>query len=114
MMILIVGALFALGCIMEVLAVLILTVPVLFPVIQAIGIDPVYFGVVATIALASGLITPPFGLTMFLMSDMAGVSIEQFAREAAPFIACLIGGLLLFIFFPNLVLWLPNMVMGKN
>jgi tripartite ATP-independent transporter DctM subunit len=111
-MILIVGALFLLGCIMEVLAVLILTIPVLFPVVQALGVDPVYFGVIATIALASGLVTPPFGLTMFLMSDMAGVSIEQFSREAAPFLLCLLFGLILFVLVPDLILWLPNKLMA--
>lgn len=114
MMLLIAGALLLLGCVMEVLAVLILTAPVLFPVIQDVGIDPVYFGVIATISLSTGLITPPFGLTMFVMSDMAKVSIEQFSRESLPFLLCIAAATILFIFVPELILWLPNTLMGSG
>jgi TRAP-type C4-dicarboxylate transport system permease large subunit len=59
-------------------------------------------------------VTPPFGLTMFLMCKIANVSIEDFARESLPFFACIIAGLVLFIYFPELVLWLPNLLMGEG
>jgi tripartite ATP-independent transporter DctM subunit len=114
MMLLIAGVLLLLGCVMEILALLILSVPVLMPLVLATGIDPVYFGVIVTIALATGLVTPPFGLTMFLMCKIANVSIEDFARESLPFFACIIAGLVLFIYFPELVLWLPNLLMGEG
>lgn len=114
MMLLVTVVLLILGCFMEVLAILILSVPVLMPLVDAIGIDPVYFGVIATIALATGLVTPPFGLAMFLMCKMADVSIEAFAREALPFIFCILIGLLLFIYFPQLILWVPDMLMGES
>ncbi|MSQ54319.1 MAG: TRAP transporter large permease [Betaproteobacteria bacterium] len=114
MMLLITAVLLVLGCFMEVLAILILSVPVLMPLVETIGIDPVYFGVIATVALATGLVTPPFGLTMFLMCNMAGVRIEEFAREAIPFLVCILVGLVLFIYFPPLVLWLPNVLMGEG
>lgn len=113
-MLLITAVLLALGCVMEVLALLILSVPVLLPLVESAGIDPVYFGVIATVALTTGLVTPPFGLTMFLMCDMSEVTIEEFAREALPFLACLIGTLVLLIFVPQLVLWLPEVVMGDG
>lgn len=111
MMLLVVGVLLLLGCVMEVLAVLILTVPVLLPVIAAVGVDPVHFAVVATIALSAGLVTPPFGLTMFLMCKLSDVSIEEFARESLPFMACIAAALLILIFVPQLVLWVPNALM---
>ena len=114
MMLLITAVLLVLGCFMEVLAVLILSVPVLMPLIAATGIDPVYFGVIATVALATGLVTPPFGLTMFLMCKMADVTIEEFTREAIPFLACIVVALVLFIYFPQIVLWLPDLLMGPG
>ena len=114
MMLLITIVLLILGCFMEVLAILILSVPVLMPLVEVLGIDPVYFGVIATIALATGLVTPPFGLTMFLMCKMADVSIEAFSREAVPFIVCILIGLMLFIYFPQIILWVPDMLMGER
>ena len=68
---------------------------------------------VRTLVMAS-LVTPPFGLSMFLMCKMANVSIEDFSREALPFILCLVGVLVVLIFVPDLVLWLPNAVMGAE
>ena len=114
MMLLITAALLVLGCFMEILTVLILTVPILMPLVGAVGIDPVYFGVIATIALATGLVTPPFGLTMFLMCDMANVTIEDFSREAAPFLACIVLALGMFIAFPEIILWLPQALMRQR
>ncbi len=114
MMLLITIVLLALGCVMEVLAVLILAVPVLMPVIEAIKIDPVYFGVIATIALTVGLVTPPFGLSMFLMCKIADVTVEDFARESLPFLAVLVGVLVLLIYVPELILWLPDTIMGAG
>ena len=76
--------------------------------------DPVYFGVIATIALATGLVTPPFGLTMFIVCKMADVSIEEFTRESIPFFICIAVALVLFIFFPQLVTWLPDLLMPER
>jgi TRAP-type C4-dicarboxylate transport system permease large subunit len=59
-------------------------------------------------------VTPPFGLTMFLMCKLAGVSIEAFTREAVPFIICILIGLVLFIYFPQIILWVPDMLMGES
>jgi len=112
MMLLIVACLLVLGCFVEVMALLILTVPILMPLVETLGIDPVHFGVVATIALTTGLITPPFGLCMFMMCSIGNVRIEEFTREIWPFIACIVVGLLLFIFFPELVVYVPNAIMG--
>lgn len=113
MMFLIVTALLLLGCLVDVMALLILTVPIMMPLVQALGIDTVHFGVVATIALTTGLITPPFGLSMFMMCSISGCTIEEFSREVWPYVIAIIVGLILFIVFPQLVVWVPNTIMGK-
>jgi len=87
---------------------------VLMPIVESARIDPVYFGVIVTVALTTGLVTPPFGLTMFLMCNMSGVTIEEYSREALPFIAILIGTIALLVFVPGLVLWLPDALMGER
>jgi tripartite ATP-independent transporter DctM subunit len=112
-LLLITTVLLLLGCLVEVMALLILTVPILMPLVQTLGIDPVHFGVVATIALTTGLITPPFGLSMFLMCSISGVRIEEFSREIWPFVVAIIVGLVLFIVFPDLVVYVPDTIMGK-
>jgi C4-dicarboxylate transporter DctM subunit len=112
MMLLIASMLFVLGFFMEMLAVLVLAIPVLMPLITQIGIDPVVFGVVSTIALTTGLVTPPFGLTMFLMCRMADIRIEDFAREMLPFLIAMIGTIFLLILVPDLVTWIPDHLLG--
>jgi tripartite ATP-independent transporter DctM subunit len=112
MLLLVMFALLLLGMLIEILAVLILAIPVLMPLIESAGIDPVHFGVVATVALATGLVTPPFGLSMFLVCKLADVRIEEFVRESVPFLLCLIALIVLMIYVPELVLWLPDMLLG--
>lgn len=102
------------GFFMEVLAILILSIPVLMPIVSSVGVDPVHFAVLATVALATGLVTPPFGLCMFLMCKLADVKIESYATESIPFYACMIASLVLLILFPQLVLWLPDALMGAQ
>lgn len=102
----------AAGLFMEVLAVLILSIPVFMPIVTSVGIDPVHFAVLATVALAAGLVTPPFGLCMFLICKLADVKIETFAKESIPFYICIFFTLALLIVFPEVVLWLPNTLMG--
>lgn len=109
---LIVIALLVLGCFIEVMALLILSVPMLMPIINQVGIDPVHFGVVATVALTAGLITPPFGLSMFLTCRLSQVGVEEFVPEVLPFLACIGVVLTLLVMFPQLVVYLPNLVMG--
>jgi C4-dicarboxylate transporter DctM subunit len=78
-----------LGCLMEPIPILVLMVPILFPVAKAIGVDPVHFGVLVTINVTIGMLTPPVGLTLFLMSSMFKVSIADLSRALVPFLAVL-------------------------
>jgi C4-dicarboxylate transporter, DctM subunit len=104
--------LLVLGCFMEGIAILLLTVPIFVPVLARFGIDPVHFGVVMTLNLMIGLLTPPVGMVLYAVSTIADVPVVRLARELAPFIAVLVGVLLLITYVPALVTWLPSAVMG--
>lgn len=110
-LLLIVGLLLLLGCVMEVLSVLILLTPLLIPIILHLGVDPVYFGVLMVFTLSIGLITPPVGLCMFVSCSIAKVSMEGYTRELIPFLAVLVAVNLLIVFFPEFVMYVPNLLM---
>jgi tripartite ATP-independent transporter DctM subunit len=100
-----------LGMLMEGLAILIMATPILLPLIVASGIDPVHFGVVFVVNVMIGLITPPVGMVMYVVSSIAKISITEFAREAWPFIVALLIALGFITYWPDMVLWLPNLLL---
>jgi C4-dicarboxylate transporter, DctM subunit len=106
--------LLALGCFLEGTTILLIIVPVLVPAAQALGIDPVHFGVVAVVNIMIGLITPPYGLLLFMMAKIAGVSLRDLVREVMPFLAIMIGALALITLAPDLVLFLPRLMGYKG
>jgi TRAP-type C4-dicarboxylate transport system permease large subunit len=96
-----------LGCVMDSIAMLLLTVPVVFPLIQAAGFDPVWFGVVAVITVELGLITPPVGMNVFVIKAFAkDVSIGSIYKGVMPFVLSDLVRLALIIAFPVLALGL--------
>jgi C4-dicarboxylate transporter, DctM subunit len=102
------------GCLMEPIPIMVLLAPILFPIMRKVGVDPVHLGVVFTLNITIGMLTPPVGLTLFLMSAIARVPVMVIARTCLPFILLLIGVLLVITYVPHLVLWLPNLVMGSQ
>ncbi len=98
-----------LGCFLEGTTILLVIVPVFLPTAQLLGIDPVHFGVVAVFNIMIGLVTPPFGLLLFMMVRIAEVSLRDLVREMLPFLAVMIGALALITLFPDLVLFLPRL-----
>jgi len=100
-----------LGCLLEGTTIILIILPVLLPTAVALGIDPVHFGVVAVVNIMIGLVTPPYGLLLFIMVKITKVSLRDIVREAAPFLAVMIATLLLITVIPGLVLWLPR-IMG--
>ncbi|MCL4371541.1 MAG: TRAP transporter large permease [Chloroflexi bacterium] len=102
-----------LGCFLETLSIMIILVPVLMPLIHNVGIDPVHFGVVLTLNLMIGLITPPVGMAMFIACSIAKIKVIDFAKEIVPFMVALILVLLAITYIPDLVLFLPNLLMGN-
>jgi len=99
-----------LGCFLEGTTILLIIVPVLLPTAHALGIDPVHFGVVAVVNIMIGLITPPYGLLLFMMVKIAGVPLKDLVREVMPFLAVMIGALALITLIPGLVLFLPRLM----
>ncbi|HEV2510109.1 TRAP transporter large permease [Bosea sp. (in: a-proteobacteria)] len=102
--------LLVLGCLLEGTAILLIVVPVLIPTAKALGIDMVHFGVVVVVNIMLGLITPPYGLLLFIMTNIAEVPLRQIVRECMPFLGAMIVALALITFFPSLVLWLPRLM----
>ena len=105
------GLFLFIGCVMEGIAAMNILVPVIVPVAVGFGIDPLHLGMVITINLIIGLITPPVGLSLFVTSSVTGISIEKISRQLIPFIVSSAIILLLIILIPDLVLLLPKMVL---
>ena len=103
-----------LGCFLEGTTILLVIVPVLLPTAKALGIDPVHFGVVAVVNIMIGLITPPYGLLLFMMSKIASIPLKDLVREVLPFLWAMIGALALITFIPELVLFLPRLMGYKG
>ena len=98
------------GCFLNPSALIIIFIPLLMPVVNSVRIDPVLFGVVSTLALMIGNMTPPFGLCMFIVCDIAKVSVKQLAVASVPFYLVLLLALLTMIFIPQTVTYLPNLL----
>jgi tripartite ATP-independent transporter DctM subunit len=106
--------LLALGCFLEGTTILLIIIPVLLPTAEALGIDPVHFGVMAVMNIMIGLITPPYGLLLFMMVKIAAVPLNAIVREVLPFLGVMIGALALITFIPDLVLFLPRLLGYKG
>jgi tripartite ATP-independent transporter DctM subunit len=103
--------LLVLGMFLDATAILIIVVPVLVPVFDTLGLDPVHMGVMVVMNLMIGLVTPPFGLVMYVVCNLLKVSITDFTRELWPFLLALAAILLTITYVPELVLFLPKLAM---
>jgi tripartite ATP-independent transporter DctM subunit len=99
-----------LGCFMEATPLIIILTPVLLPVVTALGVDPVHFGLVMVLSLMIGLITPPVGMVLFITAGIGKTDAIDVAKGAAPFMVAIFTVVLLAILFPPLVLWAPEML----
>jgi TRAP-type C4-dicarboxylate transport system permease large subunit len=106
--------LLVLGCFLEGTTILLIVIPVLLPTAQALGVDPVHFGVVAVMNIMIGLVTPPYGLLLFMMVKIANVRLSELVREVMPFLGVMIGTLALITLIPDLVLFLPRLLGYKG
>jgi len=98
-----------LGMLMDTNAIMLIFLPIVLPVVKAVGIDLVHFGVVVTLNLMIGLLTPPFGVLLFLLSGLTKVPIEDILREVFPYMMVLIFVLFLITYWEGLVMFLPNL-----
>jgi tripartite ATP-independent transporter DctM subunit len=99
-----------LGCILEGTAILLIIVPVFIPTAQALGIDLVHFGVVVVVNIMLGLVTPPYGLLLFIVAKISGAPIKDIIVDAAPFLFWMVVCLAFITFVPDSVLWLPRLL----
>jgi len=94
-------------------AIILMTTPILMPVILAAGFDPIWFGVVLTINMELGLITPPVGLNLFVINGISpDVRLPTILKGALPFMGCMVVAILILCVFPELATWLPKKMMG--
>ncbi|GLQ36180.1 ABC transporter permease [Amylibacter marinus] len=100
----------AIGLFMETIAAITILVPVLLPIALKAGIDPVHLGILVILNLMLGLLTPPVGMVLFVLSDVSGVKFSQCVRATMPFLVPLVAVLLMIAFIPEIALWLPNYV----
>jgi len=102
-----------LGCFLDAISMMVLTLPVVFPIILGLGFDPIWFGVVAVLMMEAGLITPPMGLNLFTVAGVAkGVSLETIIKGTAPFLVAIIFVAVVLTIFPQIALVLPKMMKG--
>jgi TRAP-type C4-dicarboxylate transport system permease large subunit len=102
-----------LGCFLESIAIMMLTIPIFFPVIVKAGIHPVHFGIIMLVDLMIGLLTPPVGICLYAVSSVANTPIEKVVKELIPFFIALTICLLLLVYLPQISLWLPNLARGR-
>lgn len=98
------------GMIMEASAIVITTVPIIIPLLNALGIDLIYFGVILAIVMSIGTITPPVGTVMFIICKITGLTIEKYTKIIFPWFLVLISVVLLLIFIPQLILFIPSLM----
>ncbi len=110
MLLVLFGVLLLLGMFMEQISIMLLTVPIYFPLAASLGFDPIWFGLIMLLALEISFTTPPFGLLLFVMKGVAppDTTMREIYLSAIPFIACSLAVVALLIVFPPLATWLPG------
>lgn len=106
-------AVLVLGCFLDQISIMLLTIPIFFPLVKALGIDPVWFGLLVLLALEMSLTTPPFGLLLFVMLGVSppGTRFGDVVRAALPYLGCNLLLALLLLAFPAIALWLPQLLL---
>jgi len=97
------------GCFMETIAAITILVPVLLPLMDKIGVDPVHFGLIMVLNLMIGLLTPPVGMVLYILARVADISFERTTKACLPFLIPLLVSLALVTYWPSMVMFLPNL-----
>ena len=99
-----------LGMFLDIFAAIVLTIPVIFPLILEMGYDPIWFGVIMVLVMEMGLITPPVGLNVFALAGVTGIPLHVIFRGVLPFVLAMIVCVLLLVLFPQIALFLPGLM----
>jgi tripartite ATP-independent transporter DctM subunit len=100
------------GMFMEGSIVILLLTPILMPLVRTIGVDPVLFGVIMSIVVTMGILTPPVGVAMYIVNGILEVPMQEYLKESIPFIIVVLVVVALLLTFPNVILFLPNLIYG--
>jgi len=111
-MLFIVALYLVLGCIMDQVAIILVTLPLVFPLIVSLGFDPIWFGVICTKTAEIGMATPPVGMNAYVVSATTKVPLEDVFRGTAPLLVMDLGALAMLLAFPALSTWLPSTMIG--
>jgi tripartite ATP-independent transporter DctM subunit len=103
-----------LGCFIDPVSIILLTAATVIPIIKGLGFDLVWFGVMYVITAEVGMLTPPMGLNLFVIQGISGERLQKVVKGSVPFFIIMIASIGLFCVFPNLVLWLPNLLFGAR
>jgi tripartite ATP-independent transporter DctM subunit len=103
-----------LGCFLEGTTIILVILPVLLPTAEALGVDMVHFGVMAIVNIMIGLVTPPYGLLLFMMTKIADVPLRDMVREVMPFLYVMIAALAIIMLVPDTVLFVPRLLGYKG
>ena len=98
-----------LGCFLDTGSAVLLTAPILMPVVMSLGVSGVHFGLIMVVGLMIGIITPPFGICLFVVAEVGKVPVKKVTKEALKYIPAMLVTLLLITLFPDLVLWIPRL-----
>lgn len=103
---------FVLGMFLDAVAVLLIVTPIVLPLLEPLGIDPVHFAIILIVNMEIAFLTPPIGLNLFVLSSIARAPVTEAMKGVVPFIVVMVGFLILVTYVPEISLWLPNLVLG--
>ena len=106
--VMVMALIFVLGMFLESIAIILITTPILLPTIAALGIDPIWYGILLMINLELAMITPPVGMNLFVIKGLTDAPLSAVVRGASPFVLLMLGGLGVLIAVPELATWLPT------
>jgi tripartite ATP-independent transporter DctM subunit len=113
-LVLIVAFLLGAGCFIDGSVLIIMLTPIFLPLVARLGVDPVHFGLVFVVAVTIGNFTPPVGSAMYAVCSILRCPIGEYTRESAPFLLAVCAVTVVLIFVPEIVLWVPNLIFGKD
>lgn len=102
------------GNFMEPTGIILILAPIFFPIATQLGIDPIHLGIIMVVNMEIGMVTPPVGLNLFVTSGVTGMSLMQVARAALPWLSVLLVFLVMVTYIPQISLFLPDLIMGKQ
>lgn len=109
-----IAALLIAGMFIESVVIILLFTSILLPMVVKVGVDPVHFGLVMIIMCVMGPVTPPVGVSMFTVCSILDCPVEEYIKESIPFLVAVLLWVIILIFLPQIVLFLPNLIFGKD